>query len=277
MRKKTVFWFSGIAFLWLLPYVFTLILNGIDMAFLNRTPDVEDYLPAALSLQIPEDYKLEAIEAQAVIARTNLYRKMQEEEDMTEILGEWREEIRASTGRWKIPDSVYEEAVEETVGKILTAGGELKLVPYHEVSSGQTRDGASAFHSEEYAYLKSVDSSMDKEAPSYINSTYIAVQQMPSELNIKERDESGYIVSLDVEGNILEGESFAQGMGLSSSDFTIQRIGEEIRFLCKGRGHGLGFSQYGGNELAKEGSTWEEILEIYFPAMEQTDYMELFM
>ena len=154
-------------------------------------------------------------------------------------------------------------------------GGELKLVPYHEISSGQTRDGATAFHDEEYSYLKSVDSSIDKESPSYLNSTYISVQQMPSQLNIEEREESGYVVSLTADDNLLEGESFAQGMGLSSSDFTIQKIGEEIRFLCRGRGHGVGFSQYGGNALAREGSTWEEILEIYFPAMEQSDYIEL--
>lgn len=274
MRKKAVFWFSGIVSLWLIPYVFTITLNGIDMAFLNRIPSVEEYLPVALSLQIPEDYEPAAIQAQAVIARTNLYRRIQEKENITEILGEWMNEIKENSGRWKITNPVYENAVEETEGKILTADGELKLVPYHEISSGQTRDGATALHDQEYAYLKSVDSSIDKESPSYINSTYISAQQMPSELNIQEREESGYIICLTADGNLLEGESFAQGMGLSSSDFTIQKIGEEIRFLCKGRGHGLGFSQYGGNELAKEGNSWEEILETYFPAMERADYID---
>lgn len=28
------------------------------------------------------------------------------------------------------------------------------------------------------------------------------------------------------------------------------------------------FSQYGGDVLAKEGKTWQEILHIYFPLME---------
>lgn len=275
MKRKAGIWFSGIGFLWMIPYIFTIVMNGIDAAILNRSPDVEDYLPIALSVQIPEDYKLEAIEAQAVIARTNLYRRLQDKEKITEILGEWAEDLKENPGWWKIPDSVYEKAAEETEGKILTVGGELKLVPYHEISGGRTRDGATAFHDEEYSYLKSVDSSIDKESPSYLNSTYISVQQMPSQLNIEEREESGYVVSLTADGNLLEGESFAQGMGLSSSDFTIQKIGEEIRFLCRGRGHGVGFSQYGGNALAKEGSTWEEILETYFPAMEQSDYIEL--
>lgn len=275
MRRKIVCWFSGIVFLWLLPYIFTGILNGIDTAFLNRKTNVEDFLPIVLSYQIPEDYKLAAIEAQAVIARTNLYRRIEEKESIVEILGDWAEKIRKSPDGWKIPDAVYEQASEKTKGKILTVEGELKLVPYHQISSGQTRDGEIAFHDKEYSYLKSVDSSIDKESPFYVNSTYIPAQQLPSELKIEEREESGYVVSLNADGNLLEAEAFAQGMGLSSSDFTIQKIGEEIRFLCKGKGHGIGFSQYGGNELAGEGCTWEEILETYFPAMEQTDYMEL--
>lgn len=48
-----------------------------------------------------------------------------------------------------------------------------------------------------------------------------------------------------------------------------------VRFLCKGKGHGLGFSQYGGNEMAKKGSSWEEILETYFPEMEVEAVMEM--
>ena len=93
MEKKAALWFAFIGFLWLLPYVFTVALNGIDTAFLNRSPEVEDYLPAALSFQIPADYQLEAIEAQAVIARTNLCRRLQEKESITKILGEWVEKF----------------------------------------------------------------------------------------------------------------------------------------------------------------------------------------
>ena len=31
-----------------------------------------------------------------------------------------------------------------------------------------------------------------------------------------------------------------------------------------GYGHGVGMSQYGANELAKEGKTWQEILQWYY-------------
>ena len=92
------------------------------------------------------------------------------------------------------------------------------------------------------------------------------------ELEIKERDSAGYVLSLQADDKILEGEMFALGMGLPSSNFSIQKTGSKVRFLCRGKGHGLGFSQYGGNELAKDGSLWEEILEEYFPEMEISTY-----
>ena len=158
---------------------------------------------------------------------------------------------------------------------MLTYNGELKLVPYHEVSSGKTRDGEEVFHSGEYAYLKSVDSSQDKESPDYVNSTYVAASQLPAKLVIKKRDSAGYITALTADGSWIEGETFRQGMHLASADFSVQKVGKMVRFLCKGKGHGLGFSQYGGNEMAKEGCGWEEILAAYFPEMEVTEVESL--
>lgn len=275
MKKKGAFRYSGAMALFFIPYLLTAAVNGMETAILNRTPDLEEYIPVVLSKQIPDDYEKETIKAQAVIARTNFLRRIKiEGEDPGNIIRENGEENEELWSVWKSWDPIYEEAVQETKGQILTVGGELKLVPYHEISGGWTRDGAKAFHSEEYSYLKSVDSSIDKKSPFYLNSTYISEQQMPSTLNVKEREETGYVVSMTADEKTLEGESFARGMGLTSSNFSIQKIGGEFRFLSKGKGHGLGFSQYGGNEMAKEGDSWEKILETYFPGMELAVYEE---
>ena len=151
--------------------------------------------------------------------------------------------------------------------------GNLKLVPYHELSAGETRDGEETFHDKEYSYLKSVDSSQDKESEDFLTEISLSVGQIPDELKIKEYDQAGYVLSLETEGEILEGEAFAWGIGLPSSNFLIQREDDQLRIVSKGKGHGLGFSQYGGNELAKEGKTWKEILNTYFPEMEISNYL----
>ena len=271
MKRKSVFNLSKILVFALLPYLSVSVINGSERILLNYRPDSEVYLTAVLSCQISPDYELQTVEAQAVIARSNLFRKFAEEENRLDVLREMGKSIK-NQWKWWISDEIYEDAVENTEGKVLLVDGKLDLVPYHEISGGTTRDGETVFGSSEYQYLKSVDSSADKNSPDYFSSTYISESQLPDELKIKERDSAGYVLSLQADDKILEGEMFALGMGLPSSNFSIQKTGSKVRFLCRGKGHGLGFSQYGGNELAKDGSLWEEILEEYFPEMEISTY-----
>ena len=251
-----------------LPYLVTVFVNGPEAVAVNKTTDMENILPIILSEQISPEYRIETLEAQAVIARSNLMRKLQEQADTGSILCEICNNIKQNGWVWKIPEKCYEIAVKNTQGQILTVDGELKLVPYHEISAGETRDGEEAFHDSQYAYLKSVDSSADKDAAEYLSSTYVSEQQLPKELAISSRDKRGYVQSLTADDNILEGTAFASGMGIASPAFSMQKLDGRIRFLSKGKGHGLGFSQYGGDVLAKEGKTWQEILHIYFPLME---------
>lgn len=271
MKRKSVFNLSKILVFALLPYLSVSVINGSERILLNYRPDSEVYLTAVLSCQISPDYELQTVEAQAVIARSNLFRKFAEEENRLDVLREMGKSIK-NQWKWWISDEIYEDAVENTEGKVLLVDGKLDLVPYHEISGGTTRDGETVFGSSEYQYLKSVDSSADKNSLDYFSSTYISERQLPKELEIKERDSAGYVLSLQADDKILEGEMFALGMGLPSSNFSIQKTGSKVRFLCRGKGHGLGFSQYGGNELAKDGSLWEEILEEYFPEMEISTY-----
>ena len=267
MKEKISCGFLSMFLFLLFPYLLTIFINGVDTALLNRGINVENLLPGIVSMQISPEYEKETIKAQTVIARSNLYRKIKETDDLSEIFAMIRESAGETGKIWVLPESVYEEAAEETRGQVLSFEGELKLVPYHEISGGMTRNGIEVFQDEEYSYLKAVDSSIDRKSPDFLNSTYFLQQQLPAKLEIVERDSSGYVKSLLADQNILEGEAFRQGMGLSSSDFTIQKVGDRYRFLCKGKGHGIGFSQYGGNVLAKNGKNYAEILNYYFPAM----------
>lgn len=268
MKGRKQSWVTKIFLLLTLPYLVTVFVNGPEAVSVNKTTDMENILPIILRGQISPEHQIETIEAQAVIARSNFMRKIQEQKDTGSILREISNNVKQNGRVWKIPEVCYETAVKNTQGQILTVDGELKLVPYHEISAGETRDGEAAFHDPQFAYLKSVDSSADKDATEYLNSTYVSEQQLPKDLTISLRDKSGYVQSLMADENILEGTAFASGMGIASPAFSMQKLDDRMRFLSKGKGHGLGFSQYGGDALAKEGKTWQEILHIYFPLME---------
>ena len=260
MKHQISFLFWRAAALLLIPYFAVIGFQGKEIALMNRIPKAEDCLPFILSEEIEADKEEETLKAQAVIARTNLYRRIKEGESLYDILIE----------------KVFIDAVKDTENIVLLWNGELKPVPYHEISSGKTRSGEEVFRDQEFTYLKSVDSNADRDSPDYLSSVYIEEGQLPREFEIEERDSAGYVQSIEADGNLLEGEGFRRGMRLSSADFTVQKLNGKIRFLCRGKGHGLGFSQYGGNELAKEGKNYKEILTAYFPEMNQENIHKLF-
>ena len=261
--------------MFLLPYAVTFFLYGGNKALLLYPVNEEKFVPLMLMVQMKGDYEPETVKAQAVIARSELYRR-KKEESLFSILQERENTTKLQWLENAEKLQLYGEAVEETKNQVLTWKGQLKIVPYHKVSNGQTREGAEVFHSSEYEYLQSVDSSQDLEAPDYINSTYVSLSQLPRKLLLKERDSAGYVTVLDIDGQYLDGEDFRLGLHLASADFSVQKMGKAVRFLCKGKGHGLGFSQYGGNEMAKAGSSWKEILEAYFPKMEIQNINDVF-
>lgn len=260
----------------LIAYLLTIFINGFPAALLLKTPDLEVLLPVVTAGQIGPEYEPELIKAQTVIARSNLYRKLENNIDIREILREEREKFSYTYQDFLFYGSAYEEAAEATRGQVAVWKDSLVPLPYHELSSGKTRDGQESLHSAQYAYLKSADSSGDKTAPDFLHGSYVDEIQMPKTLEIAERDSAGYVTKLNADGRILEGEAFRQGMQLDSANFSIQKVGEKYRFLSKGKGHGLGLSQYGGNLLAKEGGKYNEILEAYFPETELADICSIF-
>lgn len=275
MKKQLQFLCRAFPVLLLMPYLVTILCNGSYAALVNRKFDFEMCVPILTAGQISFGHEKETIKVQTIIARTNLYVKLQKE-NIVDILCNVKEKFLLKTGNNSFTEKlllyrklwVYENAAEETKDKVLVYLGELHPVPYHKVSSGSTRDGEEVFHDKAYTYLKSVDSSQDKRSADYLTSVYISEQQMPEILKINRRDTQGYVLSLLADEKILEGEAFSLGMNLASSNFSIQKVGNNYRFLCKGKGHGLGFSQYGGNEMAKTGNNCEQILTVYFPKME---------
>ena len=119
--------------------------------------------------------------------------------------------------------SAYEEAAEATRGQVAVWKDSLVPLPYHELSSGKTRDGQESLHSAQYAYLKGADSSGDKTAPDFLHGIYVDEIQMPKTLEIAERDSAGYVTKLNADGRILEGKRFGRECSWTRQTFPYRR------------------------------------------------------
>ena len=77
-------------------------------------------------------------------------------------------------------------------------------------------------------------------------------------------DGSSHVETVTVGGVTVRGVDLRQLCGLRSAAFEIVVQDQTIVFFVTGYGHGVGMSQYGANEMARQGATWREILLHYY-------------
>ena len=174
------------------------------------------------------------------------------------------------------------QAVEETKGEILTYEDLPIQAAYHYAANCKTRNASEVPGQEDCIWLQSVDSEDDMLADGFLNISYMEKQdfvnalapifqdevldaeQMPGALELSKRDSAGYVTEVTYGTTVANGEAVRQALQLNSACFYLSELEGKIRIVTKGIGHGLELSQYGANELAKQGKNCREILTYYY-------------
>lgn len=287
----------------LIPYGITMIMTGVvgtsgeDIDFssgisiqIGKTEpieeiDLEDYVIGTMASQIPADYEMEALKGQAVIQRTNILNEMEKEKTMNgedlpfQYLS--KEELKEKWGEknWETYYGRLRKAVIETAGTYMTYDGEYIEAYYHPVSIGTTVS-AKELLGKDITYLQSVDSGKDVESKEYMNMQQFSYEEVKErlqsngitvedadvkeKLKIEEKTQLGYVKTLAIGKKTVTGEQWAEWFSLSSTNFYLEDYDGTLRMIALGKGRGLGLSQYGANEMAKDGADFEEILKYYY-------------
>lgn len=282
MRQKLKKFLSYLTIIILLPYIVTVFLNGpaketggqIKQTYVHVTKndkDVEvpldDYCIGRMAREIPADYQEEALKVQAVLVRTSVLKSMKEGGTAAPLEDDFwtEEEMKEQWGnRYSSYYRKMKNAWDDTEGQVVMYGDNLANTPFTRLTNGNTRDGKEVLGSEEYPYLKIKDCPFDIEAKEQIQTVTLA--DMDAEVTAT--DTAGYVTSVRVGQETVNGEEFRQTYDLASSCFILQKYEGKLRVTTRGVGHGLGLSQYTANEMAKEGKNWEEILQYFFEGTE---------
>ena len=275
----------GIGIFFLFPLGITVVISGSENLKTSQRMDFEKFLPILMCQQIDWDYEEETLKAQAVLVRSSLFLCAQNGELTNSTWRSLMKEYQSKKNE-RSYQKTYERmkvAVESTKGMVLCMENSVCEGAFHKLSSGYTREGISILKDTSYKYLTRVKSSEDMYHKDYLSGHYFSQMALKERLKryypeinwsedslfeqiqIMERDESDYVLRVQIGDRIVSGEELRVCLELSSSHFTIQEVEGQIRFLCKGIGHGMGMSQFGANEMAKEGSCYLEILAYYFP------------
>lgn len=285
MRELLKYVLAAGVILLFLPFLLTAIFSGRESVELEKETDLEMLLPSLVYREIPEDAHRELIRAQAILARSRAYCMLRDQGSLEELL---RENMEYEDSVRIYPDILEQcrQAVSDTQGQVLFCGGSVVEGPWFVCGNGKTRDGAEAMGQDAYAWIVSVDSSADIESDDYLSERVFTEEELRKllaeylentaqgevfgQILITGTDSNGYVTEISVGTARLSGENFRERLGLPSACFTFQESESGLHFLCRGKGHGLGMSQYGAERLAEEGKSVEEILKYYFPNAQVT-------
>ena len=282
---------------------------------LNKVEEMnfEEYVVGVLAAEIPAAADINALQAQAIAARTYALAKMKEyggnpcpkhpnagEHDVCSDVHcqAWiSKEERFK--RWETNVSVeywdkLTKAVNETKGKVLSYEGQLaSAIKYHASSGGKTENSLEVFG---YVspYLVSVDSEYEKDNPQYqskvemskddfikkmkaANSKVdLSAKSLATQIKVPELTESGRVKKIQIGGQTFTGDGIRWAMGLKSSWFTVQVTSSNVVFNVRGSGHGVGLSQRGAMEMAANGKKYDEILKHYYQGVEINNISDIF-
>ncbi len=272
-----------------------LVENTQTKQTLSLTP--LEYIKGVVAAEIPMSYHEEAVKAQAVAAHSYaLYRIQQCLNDPEYIPGTPYLTTDPATcqayldeaGRkelWGDAFAAYEEkltnAVNAVINDVLLYEDKPALAMFHAVSSGKTENAADVF-STSTAYLVSVTSEGDSLSPAYSETKTVTTDEMKnallsidSSIALSEdpaswfqdvvRSEAGSVLTITVGDKSIKGTDLRTKLSLASANFTISFASNVFTIETKGKGHGVGMSQYGADFFARQGKSYKEILAHYYP------------
>lgn len=265
--------------------------------------DANDYLRGVVPSEMPPSFEMEALKAQAVVARTYLYNKINEgssHEDAEicdnpghcqafytkdKLISIWKgrgytdEQVNEYWGR-------IDNAVVTTSNIVAMYNGECIKAYFHANSGGKTEDVSAIWGKKDIPYLKSVES-LGEEAHQYytssetikksdfekivkekVNKDYSCQNRSENLIEIVDYTNSGRVNSVKIGEDIVKAENIRTMFSLKSTNFKIEQNGDEIVFSVSGYGHGVGMSQTGANYYAKQGMKFSDIITHYYTGVE---------
>ena len=79
---------------------------------------------------------------------------------------------------------------------------------------------------------------------------------------------AGTVLTIKINSKEVTGTAMRTAFSLRSPAFKITATEDEVTFNVSGYGHGIGMSQYGADYMARQGSTYDEILKHYYKGVE---------
>lgn len=262
--------------------------NGKTVSLLNIL-DVETYLYGVLPYEIESSWTEEMLKVQAIIARTytiiNLNRHKDEGFDLCSTV-----HCQVYKGINEDMELRIKKAVDSTKGFVVVdeKNEDLVITYYHAACGGATENVSEIWPEvKDVKTLSGVKCDFCKNSPYYEWDYSFDIEKFVIKLKVNgynigdkiknilvlSKTNHGRIKNLQIVGNKntveISGETLRRILGYnnlkSTKIYKIEVKDNKIYFYGKGWGHGVGLCQWGANELTKQGKSFKEVIEYYYP------------
>ena len=264
-----------------------LVVSAADrfMTVVNRV-DIDKYLAGVVETETGPNAEKEFYKAQSILCRTysmrNLDRHHSEGFSLCDGL-----HCQAYKGKSTSNPEIL-EAILETTGMVV-ADYNFKLITaaFHSNSGGQTQRASDVWIAD-VDYLQSVidpyslhqtnakwsDTISFKAWKSYLLANGMnSVTKIPNEvLYVEQMKRKKYFI---LDKDSIRMAKIREDWGFRSSFFDMFPEGDSILVWGKGYGHGIGMSQQGAMKMARDGFTYQDILQFYYYEIRIMDYRDL--
>jgi len=245
---------------------------------------LEEYLVGLINCEISSLWPIEAVKAQAVIARSYaIYQKDSRKGALYHLESSVMDQVYNGAD---IEDSRAARAVQETAGEVLVYSGNVIQSFYHSNCGGHTEAAVNVWGAD-LPYLQGVDCKYCVTTPPARWELTLSLKKIESllkgagyqygairEIRVGRPNRSGRLQNLSLVTSrgesVLSAVNFRKAIGyavLKSTNFTIRQKNDEITFSGAGNGHGVGLCQWGSKQRAGDGFNYREILNYYYPGV----------
>ena len=243
---------------------------------------LEDYLVGLINCEISSQWPIEAIKAQAVIARSYALFQMDARKNAPfHLESSVMDQVYDGCD---IEDSRAARGVRETAGEVLTFDDRIIQAFYHSNCGGHTEASENVW-GYPLPYLRGVNckycltsgavkweqSIPLKKLESQLKSSGYQISRL-TDLVPGRRNRSGRLndlVLVTARGSqTVPATAFRKAIGYSvikSTNFDVKISGDDAIFSGVGYGHGVGLCQWGAKQRAEDGFDYREILTYYYP------------
>ena len=243
--------------------------------------DIEAYVAGVVAGEMPNTWPLEALKAQAILARTFVLKFVSEKDSRYPGADISTDIAEAQAYNAEAVNERVLRAVQETAGLILlTEDGTLPYTWFHSHSGGMTETAVDGidWNGPEPSYTK-ITPGMEADnaawrtefsAADFIAACRKAGASVSSckAVKVGQKGKSGRAVTLLVDGTTVNAARLRISLGSTKMRSTLlTELSAEngvIHMSGRGYGHGVGLSQWGAYAMAQAGKSAEEISLHYY-------------